>query len=369
MKPVEIDGSYGEGGGQILRTAVGLAAVTGRAVRVDRIRAGRPRPGLAAQHLTAVRAVAEICGGRLTGDTLASQTLLFEPQAPPAAGDYAWDVADARPGGSAGAVSLVLQAVVPALAVAREDSRLHIAGGTHMAWSPPFDYLRDVWVPMLEGIGITVAVELEAWGWFPVGQGRVAAQIGVPKAIRGLRLEERGRLLRVFGRAVAANLPAHIPQRMAARAESLLGAAQIPVQVWPERVRAACPGAGIFLTAEYEACRAGFSAIGEVGRSSEEVAEEAVSTLLAHRNCGAALDVHLADQLLPLLALADSPSSFTTERVSRHLTSNAYVVERFGLAEIVVESGTSHARVHVMPLERFPHAAASPGISSEEVPS
>jgi RNA 3'-terminal phosphate cyclase (ATP) len=275
-------------------------------------------------------------------------------------------VADARPGGSAGAVSLVLQAVIPALAVTRSDSRLRISGGTHMAWSPPVDYLQEVWAPMLAGLGITVAVELEDWGWFPLGHGCITARISGSEAVKGLLLEERGRLLRVSGRAVAANLPSHIPQRMAARAESLLRVAQISAQLRPVRVRAACAGAGIFLTAEYEACRAGFNAIGRVGRSSEEVAEEAVSTLLSHRDSGAALDVHLADQLLPILALADSPSSFTTERASRHLMTNAYVVERFGLARVAVDTAGPHARVRVVPAEPLPAGVRSSRVSSQE---
>jgi RNA 3'-terminal phosphate cyclase (ATP) len=143
-------------------------------------------------------------------------------------------------------------------------------------------------------------------------------------------------LLRVRGRAVAANLPSHIPQRMATRAQSLLSSTGVDVRVDPLRVRAACAGAGIFLTAEYEAVRAGFSALGAPGKASEVVAEEAVAALLAHRDSGAALDQHLADQIVLPLALASGASSFTAERVSRHLTTNAWVVEQFELAHVSV---------------------------------
>jgi len=349
---MEIDGSHGEGGGQILRTAVSLAAVTGRTVRVDRIRAGRTKPGLAAQHLTAVRAVAAVCDARLTGDVLESRSLLFEPRTPPRAGDYLFDVAEARGGGSAGSVSLVLQALLPPLALAAGTSRLRIQGGTHMAWSPSVDYLQDVWAPALARLGIGLSVALDAWGWFPVGRGAIAAEIVGGAPIQAMILDDPGPLQRVTGRAVAANLPAHIPQRMAMRAESLLREAGVAAQIRPERVRAACAGAGIFLTAQYENCTAGFSALGQVGKSSEAVAEEAVAGLLDHRASGAALDVHLADQLLVPLAFAGAPSRFTTERASRHLGTNAWVIEQFGLARFAVADQGRRTEVSVTPEAR-----------------
>jgi RNA 3'-terminal phosphate cyclase (ATP) len=152
-----------------------------------------------------------------------------------------------------------------------------------------------------------------------------------------MNLVKRGPLRRVTGRAVAANLPSHIPQRMTARAHSLLEGAGVDAHIEPLRVRAACAGAGIFLTAEYESIRVGFSALGAKGKPSEAVAEEAVAALLAHRDSGAALDQHLADQLVLPLALAGASSSFTVERVSRHLTTNMWVVEQFGVAQALVK--------------------------------
>ncbi len=339
-EPLVIDGAYGEGGGQILRTALGLAAVLGRSVRIERIRAGRAQPGLAAQHLTAVWALAAVCDAGLDGDRLGSQSLAFAPRRPPRAGAYAFDVAEARPGGSAGAVALVLQALLPPLLLAEGDSTLILRGGTHLAWSPPFDYLRDVWLPTLRAAGVTADLTLEGWGFYPAGQGELRARIrglGPEAALRPLQLETRGPLRRVSGRAVAANLPAHIPQRMADRARALLGAAGIAAEVAAERVRAACPGAGIFLVAQYEGASGGFSALGRPGKPAEDVAEEAVAALLAHRAAGAALDAHLADQVLVPLALASGPSSFSAERASRHLETNAWVIERFGRAQIKID--------------------------------
>jgi RNA 3'-terminal phosphate cyclase (ATP) len=333
-----IDGSRGEGGGQILRTALALAAITGRAVRFEKIRAGRKSPGLGAQHVTGVRAVAAICDAEVSGDELGSQSLTFAPGGSSQAGDYLFDVAEAREGGSAGATTLVLQAVLLPLAMSDGDSMLVIQGGTHVAWSPPFDYAREVWLPALSRLGVNATLELSRWGWYPVGQGEIQAVINGQRGnLSPLNLVEPGALRRVWGRAVAANLPSHIPQRMATRTISLLKGAGVDARVEPLRVRAACAGAGIFLTAEYEGIRAGFSVLGAKGKPSEAVAEEAVAAALAHRDSGATLDQHLADQLVLPLTLAGGASRFSVERVSRHLTTNIWVLEQFGLARASIE--------------------------------
>jgi len=331
-----IDGSHGEGGGQILRTAVGLSAVTGRALRIERIRAGRSKPGLAAQHLTAVRAVAAVCDAELEGDALGSQTLIFLPRRIPRAGDHLFDVAEARQGGNAGAATLVLQAVLPPLLRADGESIVVVRGGTHMAWSPPFDYLKDTWLPAVAGMGASIALELRRSGWFPIGQGEIGAIIrgrgSVP--LRPLRLEGRGALRRVTGRAIAAQLPSHVPRRMADRASALLRDAGLRSRIGAESLRAACAGTGIFLAAEYENGRCGFNAFGRIGKPAEVVAGEAVEQLLRHDASAATVDEHLSDQLLVPCALADGPSVFLVDRVSPHLLTNAWVVEQFVLARV-----------------------------------
>lgn len=334
-----IDGSHGEGGGQILRTALSLSAVTGRPIRVERIRAGRRQPGLAAQHVTAARAVAELCGGALEGNVLGSQTLTMIPDGTLRSGNYKFDVAAAREGGSAGAVMLVLQALVPPLALAAGTSTVELLGGTHMAWSPSFHYIRDVWLPTLSRMGVAARTELIRSGWYPAGGGTVRARIegsgGLPLA--PFTLLDRGALQRVRGIALAANLPAHIPQRMTDRAHALLTEAGIPSEIQAQRVRATSPGAGIFLTATYEHSVAGFTALGERGKPSEIVAEEAVAALRAHHESGAAVDRHLADQLILPAALADGETVYMTGSVDRHLESCAWVVEQFGIAKIRIE--------------------------------
>lgn len=287
--------------------------------------------------------MADLCDAALEGDELGSRTLVFRPVRPVRAGDHLFDIAEARTGGSAGAVSLVVQTAALPLAFAKGRSSLTVRGGTHVPWSPPFDYLQDVWAPTLQRIGIEISPELHSWGWYPIGQGEVCARIpgravGEERVVlKSLDLPEPGRLLCVTGRAVAANLPPHIAERMAETAKSLTAGLGAEISIRPECVQAACAGAGIFFTAEYEHARCGFGAIGKRGKPAERVAEEAVRDLLRHHTSGAALDTHMSDQILLPLAFSEGPSRFSAERVSRHLETNAWVIEQFGLAEIQIE--------------------------------
>jgi RNA 3'-terminal phosphate cyclase (ATP) len=339
---IVIDGSFGEGGGQVLRTSLTLAMLTGRAVQIERIRAGRSKPGLSAQHLTAVRAAAAICDATITGDEMGSQWLEFRPGGPPRAGDYTFDVAQVRRGGSAGAVSLVLQTVLLPLAVASGPSRVVLRGGTHVPWSPPFFYLSEVYLPTLARLGLQVTLELRRWGFYPAGGGEVVAQMeGGAEGVRPVSLTERGPLRRVWGVAVVSNLPAHIPQRMANRARNLLAEEGLVADLQAQRVRANGPGAGIFLFIEHEhGVRAGFTAYGRKGLPAERVAEAAFRDLLKHRGGGAPVDMYLADQLIMPLAVAEGVSHFTACRVTEHLRTNAWVVEQFSQARFELRGQT-----------------------------
>ena len=334
--PLAIDGGHGEGGGQILRSALALAALTGRAIRIDRIRVNRPNPGLAAQHLAGVRLAAQLCLARIDGDFLGSTRLEFRPTRPPRAGRYEFDVAKQREGGSAGSVGLLLQTALPPLAIADGDSELVLSGGTHVPWSPPYDYLAEVYRPVLSRFGIEIELALIRSGWYPVGQGEVRARIRGPSVVTGQDLTERGQLKRIHGRALAVNLPAHIAQRMADRARAMFKAHGLFADIVAERPNAACAGAGLFLTALYEHVPAGFNAFGRPGKPAEDVAEEAVLDLLAHHRTGGALDRHLGDQVLLPASLATGESRFTVAQITRHLTTNARVIEQFGLAKITV---------------------------------
>ena len=334
---IQIDGSYGEGGGQVLRSSLSLAAITGQPIRIENIRAKREKPGLAAQHLTAVRAAARICQAQLRGDALGAMTLEFIPSGTAQAGQYTFDVTEARQGGSAGTVNLVLQTILLPLALATEDSQVTLRGGTHIAHSPPFTYIEQVYLPVLAQMGLQAQARLNAWGWYPRGGGEVALRVSGGTTLSGLTLLERGSLRQVRGVAAVTELPSHIPQRMAMRAENLLQQANLKAHVQPLRERGIGPGAGVFLTADYEHSRAGFSAIGRLGVPAEQVAQMACEELLDFHETGAPVDVHLADQLLLPTALATDVSQYRVAEISLHLTTNAWVIEKFGLAKITID--------------------------------
>lgn len=357
---IVVDGSHGEGGGQIVRTALSLSIITGRPSRIDHIRASRAKPGLQAQHLAAVRAAAQICDAEVSGAELGAATLSFRPRGSPRSGDYTFDVAEARAGGSAGAAVLVLQTVALPAFFAEGASRFCIRGGTHVPRSPPFDFVADAWSPLLESMNVSLKADLIQYGFYPAGGGEISARIegrgrNAGSSLRPLALIEKGALRSVRVRAIAANLPAHIPQRMVDRARALLEGVAPRLEIRPELASARSAGAGIFLAACYDRVRCSFSALGARGKPSETVAEEAVGELLRHLRCGAALERHLADQILLPLALACLPSSFTTEAVTPHLETCAWVIEQFGLARISVErhdDGT--ALVHISPSRTSP---------------
>lgn len=334
---IHIDGSYGEGGGQILRTSLSLAAITGQPLRLGNIRAGRQKPGLAAQHLTAVRAAATICQAKVRGDALGSMTLEFIPGGSVQPGEYTFDVTEARQGGSAGTVSLVLQTILLPLVLANGASTVTLRGGTHVSFSPPFTYIEQIYLPMLQRMGVQASSKLNAWGWYPQGGGEVELQVSGGSQLGGIDLLERGDLLQVRGLAVVTELPSHIPQRMASRAENLLHEGNLKATVQPLRARGIAPGAAIFLTAEYEHSRTGFGALGRVGLPAEKVAEIACEELLQFHHTGAPVDVHLADQLLLPAALASEKSQYQVAEISQHLTTNAWVIEQFGIAQVSVD--------------------------------
>ena len=287
---LHIDGRMGEGGGQVLRTSLSLSALTGRPFRLTHVRANRAKPGLRPQHLTAVRAVARLCGAALSGDAIDSRTLEFRPAMPPQPGIYHFDVSDAAQGGSAGAVTLVLGAVLWPLLFAGGRSHVTLRGGTHVPMSPPWQYVAHVARPAFLEMGATFTTELQAWGWYPVGGGVVTAEIRPIERLIAPTFEHIP-VERVEGVAAVTNLPAYISQRMPGRATNLLAAAGRLSRIEPRREKGAGPGAGIFLWVP----QGGFSAIGRPGLPSEKVAEAAIAETLSFVDNTAMVDRHLAD--------------------------------------------------------------------------
>lgn len=334
-----IDGSYGEGGGQVLRTSLALSAITGQPVCIEQIRAGRRKPGLRPQHLTAVRALAKVCDAELEGAKLNGQMLTFVPRTQPKAGTYTFDVAQVAKGGSAGSVALLFQAVLLPLALAEGTSQLTLRGGTHVAWSPPFDYLKRVYLPTLARAGIAAKVNIRKWGWYPIGGGEMQATVeGLSGAApSSLTLDRRGTRLRVRGLSASSNLPKHIRTRQERAALQALRSHGVHARV--DVIDGPSKGTGtvVFVWAEFEEVLAGFTSLGERGKPAERVAEEAVQGLLEFLPADGALDKHLADQMVLPLALAGGASRFTTTAVTGHLLTNAWVVNRFFPGSVRVE--------------------------------
>ena len=326
---LEIDGSLGEGGGQVLRTSLSLAALTGRPFRLTSIRAKRSKPGLRPQHLTAVHAVAALCAAELEGDRLNSQTLTFRPRTRPRGGAYTFDVTQAAQGGSAGSVTLILQAILWPLLFADAPARVTLRGGTHVPFSPPYHYLAHAAQPVFARLGAAFTLALHAWGWYPIGQGEMQAVIEPVARLESVPLARAAGDV-VEGVAAVTNLPAHIPQRMARRAHNLLADAGLQPQVAPRRERGAGPGAGLFLWAP----QGGFSSLGRQGLPAEAVAETAVADCLAFIASETDVDKHLADQLLLPLALAHGATCFTTDELTRHTLTNAALLRQWLDVEI-----------------------------------
>jgi RNA 3'-terminal phosphate cyclase (ATP) len=347
-RTVEIDGSYGEGGGQILRTALSLSALTGTPFDMTGIRAARSKPGLMPQHLAGVLAMADVCSARVEGGKIASTEIAFEPGGHAKPGEYTVDVAEVAHGGSAGSVTLLLQSLLVPLALAPGTSKLSLMGGTHVAWSPTVDFVVEVLLPVLSRMGVKATVELVSWGFFPKGGGRITVEIQPTEALEPLILTERGELKLIHGRAVVCNLKSHIAVRMINRARNLLSAMEVPAQIEPERVKGKSAGAVLFLRAEYEEVTAGFSALGEPRKPSDKVAEEACEELIAHDENGAPCPPQLADQLLLPAAVAGGRSEIRTSRITNHLMTNAHVIRQFLPARIEIDGAEGEPGVIVV---------------------
>jgi RNA 3'-terminal phosphate cyclase (ATP) len=321
---LEIDGSYGEGGGQILRTTLALSSITGKSIHIKNIRKGRKKPGLLQQHLTCIKAARQATDAKVEGATFRSEELYFEPQSPKA-GSYYFDVAEER--GSAGATSLVLQAIMPILVYAPGSSTVRIKGGTHTEWSPPFHYLQEVLAPMLSKLGIEISLSLKRWGFYPRGGGEVEVRIKSCKDMRGVHITNAGTLKSIRGMSIVSALPISIAERQKLQAISRLK--DFSPQIEVVKVSAQSPGTFFFIIGNFENMRTGFSSLGKLGKPAEKVADEACDEFLNHYKSKKALDKYLADQIILYLALAKAKSMFTTSCVSQHLLTNIWVIKKF----------------------------------------
>ncbi len=336
-----IDGSFGEGGGQILRTTLSLAAITGQDVTIENIRAGREKPGLRPQHLTAVLAVAEICGAEVRGAEVGSSKLVFRPHGVKP-GRYDFDVSRIR--ASAGSVNLVFQTVLWPLATAEKPSRITIRGGTHVPHAPTSDYIDQTFLPTIERMGVLVHYRMEKAGYYPIGGGEVRAEI-IPAQVQPISFMAREGPERVLLTSAVSNLPLSIAERQMTTGVDCLKS--MGLKPAGETLEYASPGKGtlFFISLQAGDIRAGFQSLGEIRKRAETVAEEACDEFRAYHRTGMALDPHLADQLIIPMALAGGRSAFTTSQVTQHLLTNIAIVERllpvhFHLSAGLGEPGT-----------------------------
>ncbi len=324
---IEIDGSYGEGGGQILRTGLTLSILTGKQLRIYRIRAGRKEPGLKPQHLMSAHAAAQISGGKLMGAELGSTELLFYP-ASIRPGNYTLDVASLK--ASAGATTLIFQTIFLPLGFAASPSHTVLKGGTHVPWSPPADYIQQMFLPTVGPMGIQIKLENPVKGFYPIGGGTLKATIApIQTPLKPLKIQKRGELKRIRILSTVANLPLSIAKRQLDRAKALLAEEGLQAQGETQTVESPGKGTFCFIQAEFEHVLAGFSSLGAIGKRAEQVSDEAVEGFLKFFHGHGALDLHLADQVVLCMALAEGESTVTVSEVTDHLKTNIWVIEQF----------------------------------------
>lgn len=316
---ITIDGSQGEGGGQILRSSLALSAITGQKFRIENIRAGRPKPGLMRQHLVCVQAAQAICGAEVEGGELGSTVLTFDP-GKIKSGDYSFAI------GTAGSTGLVLQTVLMPLALADEVSTIRLSGGTHNMQAPPFEFLDQAFLPQVRRMGFNAQITLSRHGFHPAGGGEMVATTSPSGSLTPLIIENRGEPISSRATALVANLPEAIGNRELRTVAEALG--------WEEsactlaNVASAGPGNVLLLSAGFANVVEIVSGFGAMGVTAEQVARRAIGKLQAYLKSNAVVGPCLADQLLLPMAVG-AGGHFLTSEPTDHTRSNAEVIERF----------------------------------------
>ncbi|NYZ76485.1 RNA 3'-terminal phosphate cyclase [Candidatus Micrarchaeota archaeon] len=339
---IEIKADEMEGGGQILRSSLSLSSVLHAPVKLFNIRAKRAKPGMQAQHLTGVQAASMMADAQTQGFAKGSTELAYSPSSIHG-GDFRFNV------GTAGSSMLVLQTILPLAAFAPSDVSIKIIGGTHVAWSPNFNYVKEVFFPLLKKTGFSPSsFGLERAGWYPKGGGSVTFSSKPVDYLQSINLESPGKLLKICGVSCCSNLPDIVAERQAESAKQILGEngygdVEIEKQVLPSPSK----GSALTLYAVCENSILSASSLGALGKKSEKVGEEAAKGLLAEMTSCAALDRHTGDQLLIYMALAKGESSVTVGELTPHIKTNIWVLEQFVDARFRVEELGNHARIAV----------------------
>lgn len=345
---IEIDGSWGEGGGQILRICVALSAVTGKSVRIYNIRAKRSPPGIRPQHETAVRAVTQITDAEVKGLKVGSSELEFFPKTPKG-GKFFFDA------GTAASTSLILQSLIPTMAFSKEPFNVEIHGGTNNPWAPGVDYVQEVLLPTIAKMGFKGSVELIRRGFYPKGGGIVRAAVNPVGRLSPLILKEFGEIRRIYGLSYSSRLPSHIVDRMAKSANKTLQDAgyretniKLECSQPGDKLCAINPGCGIVLFAELSSgAIMGSDSLGEIGKPAERVGQEAAKGLCDQLRTNSPVDEHLGDQLIVYMALASGSSEIRVSELTLHTITCIYVSEQMlgTRFEVFGERGKSAAIV------------------------
>jgi RNA 3'-terminal phosphate cyclase (ATP) len=341
---VVIDGGYGEGGGQVIRTSLSLAAITGQPFAIHNIRIRRSRPGLQPQHLAAVRAAAEICRASVRGDAVGSVSLTFVPAGEVRAGSYRFEI------GTAGAAPLVAQTVLVPLALAKGAWDVAISGGTHVPMAPTADYLEQCYARALAQVGIHAAVSSPRPGFFPKGGGEVRLSGPGGDVVRPLRAARRGGMRKLSAFILTSKLRDEVADRGAQAVCERLEPEGHSAAVSIRRIAALDPGAAVMINAECEPGLGGFVALGEKGLPMERVARRACDEFLAWWRTESAFDGHLSDQLVLPLSLAGGPSRWTATCATEHLRTVLWVAQQFLSVGTGISTGETGDEVSIDPV-------------------
>jgi len=319
---IKIDGSFGEGGGQILRTALSLSAITQTPFEIYNIRANRKVPGLSHQHLQAVNSTAQICNAEVIGNQLRSTDLKFYP-GETQAGTYHFNI------GTAGSVALVLQTIFYPLSLANKHSSITIIGGTHVTHSPCVDYLKQQWLSFLKKIGFDAEIQTFKAGFYPRGGGEILIKITPKSPQHPLQIESRGNLIQVKGLSTVSNLDINIAQRQQLQAEKRFLGQNIPHEISLSEIPSFGKGTMLLLVGKFEYSQCCYFGLGAIGKRAETVADEACNEFFCFLKTRGVIDEYLADQLILPLALTKGTSQFITPRITQHLITNIEIVKLF----------------------------------------
>jgi len=319
---INIDGSTGEGGGQVLRTCLSLSLITGQSFQITNIRKGRKSPGLKAQHLKAVEVAAKVGKATVYGADPNSTTVTFSPKMLQT-GRIKCEI------GTAGSTSLVLQTIILPLSMGNTASSISITGGTHVPWAPSFDFLKYHWMQYLIKLGIDISLDMDMAGFYPQGGGRIHATVRPTDSILPLNLTHRGALKQIRGLSAVANLDRRIAERQRAQILRRLSDSyplnDIRIVQLPSRYK----GTTVCLICEFEHSQCCYFALGELGKPAERVSDEVVEKILFFLSTNATVDEYLADQILLPLTLAKSRSTFSTSKITKHLLTNVEIIQKF----------------------------------------